>query len=126
MSAFSSLSAWWKSRQRQPLSELLEIEYDNVEIRVRVLKHLEPAWNQAFRWADITRVCFKDEGLWTSDSVLIVLSDREKPAVVPTEAKGGSEFFGALCDRGLFPREVWKKAIGDTNGGIHCWPPHEN
>jgi hypothetical protein len=31
-------------------------------------------------------------------------------------------FLGALCDKGLFPEAVWRKAVGDTSGGKHCWP----
>jgi len=120
------LRKWWQSRKRRPLDELLAVEYDNDKVQVRVLESLEPAWNQTFCWADITRVCFKDEGLWSSDSIFVVLRDLEKPVIVPTEAKGGSVFFGELCDRGLFPANVWRRAIGDTSGGLHCWPPHES
>jgi hypothetical protein len=56
----------------------------------------------------------------------VSLSDRQKPAVVPTEARGGHEFFGALCDRGYFPESVWRRAVGDTSGGLHCWPPADS
>ncbi len=114
-----------QARGPRRLEELLVVEYDDVEVRVRVLSELEPGWNQTFRWADIKRVCFKDEGLWQSDTVYVSLGDREKPAVVPTEARGGHVFFGALCERGLFPEHVWRKATGDTSGGMHCWPPDE-
>jgi hypothetical protein len=124
MSLLARLSRWWQSRRRRPLEELLAVEYDNDKVQVRVLECLDPAWNQTFRWADIMRVCFKDEGMWSSDSIFVVLHDREKPVVVPTEAKGGSVFFGELCDRGFFPEKIWRKAIGDTSGGMHCWPPH--
>lgn len=121
-----ALKKWWKSRQRRPLNELLTVEFDERQVRVQTLApDMDPAWNQAFLWADITRVCFKDEGLWSSDSVFVTLRDREKPAHVPTEAAGGSEFFGAVCDRGLMPEQVWRKAMGDTSGGMHCWPPFE-
>ena len=105
---------------------MLAVEFDDVEIRVRVLDELEEGWNQTFQWAHIKRVCFKDEGMWQSDTVYISLKDRVKPAVVPTEAKGGHAFFGALCDRGLFPEHVRRKATADTSGGMHCWPPHES
>jgi hypothetical protein len=119
----AGLRKWWKSRRRRPLNELLAVEFDDNEVRVRVLDGLEPAWNQTFLWSDITRVCFKEEGLWSSDNLFLTLRGQEKVSVVPTEAKGGTEFFGALCERGLFPEEVRRKAIGDTSGGTHCWPP---
>lgn len=119
------LKSWLASRKPKKLDELLAVEFDEDEVRVRVLERLEPAWNQTFRWSEVRRVCFKDEGLMSSDNVFVVVQGREKPIVVPTEAKGGSVFFGALCERGLFPEHIWRKAIGDTSGGTHCWPPHE-
>ena len=32
--------------------------------------------------------------------ILARVVEVQKPAVVPTEARGGHEFFGALCERG--------------------------
>ena len=126
MSVLAGIKAWWQSRQPQKMDQLLEVAYDTKEVRVRTLTpEMDPGWNQTFLWEDITRVCFKDEGLWSSDSVFLTLRGKEKVAHVLTEAKGGSEFFGALCDRGLFPEDVWRKAMGDTSGGTHCWPPFE-
>jgi len=126
MSALARFRTWWQSRRPRPLKELLAVEFDDAEVRVRVLGELEESWNQTFQWVHVKRVCFKDEGMWQSDTVYISLSDRVKPAVVPTEAQGGHVFFGALCDRGLFPEHAWRKAVGDTSGGMHCWPPHES
>lgn len=119
------LKAWWEVRRSRRLKELLAVEYDNEEVRVRVLERMEPEWNQTFRWADITRICIKDEGLMASDNVFVLLRDREQAAVVPMEARGGAAFFAALCERGLFPEKAWRKAIGDTSGGTQCWPPYE-
>jgi hypothetical protein len=116
------LRAWLKSRQPKSLSELLIVEFDDETVSVRVLADLEPGWNQNFRFADIKRVCFEDGGVFSSDVVYVSLTDREKAAVIPTEAGGGHELFGALCDRGYFPEPVWRRAVGDTSGGLHCWP----
>jgi hypothetical protein len=71
-------------------------------------------------------VCFADGGMLSSDLVYVSLNDREKPAVVPTEARGGPAFFGALAERGYFPEHVWRRAVGDTSGGLHCWPPADH
>jgi len=67
-------------------------------------------------------VCFKDEGLSRSDIVFLTIRGREQPVAVLMEARGGSAFFGALTERGLFPEEVWRKAMGETSGALHCWP----
>lgn len=120
------LRAWWNSRSTKPLGDLLVVEFDDAQVRVRVLRDLEAEWNQTFQWSHITRVCFKDGGMLSSDLVYVSLNDRQEPAVVPTEARGGPEFFGALCDRGYFPENVWRRAVGDTGGGLHCWPPADS
>lgn len=123
MVSLKSIKAWFLFKRPKPLSELLSVQFDDDKIKMLVLNRLDPALNQDFAWRDISRVCFKDEGLYSSDSIIIYLNGRELPVVVPSEAKGGSEFFGALTERGYFPEEVWRRAIGETSGGVHCWPP---
>ena len=61
-------------------------------------------------------LCFEDGGMLSSDVIYVSLNDRQKPAVIPTEARGGHEFFGALCHRGYLPESVWRRAVGDTGG----------
>lgn len=119
------IKQWWRSRQPKPLSELLTVEFDDLGVRVRVIGDIDPEWNQEFSWSRIRRVCFKDGGLFSSDLVYVSLVEPEKVAVIPTEASGGAAFFGTLCERGLFPEEVWRRAVGDTSGGLHCWPEGE-
>jgi hypothetical protein len=104
------------------LSELLAVEFDHETVHVRVLQRLEPDWNQSFAWKDVRRVCFKDEGLSRSDIVFITVRGRAKPVAVLLEAQGGSAFFGEITERGLFPEKVWRKAMGETGGALHCWP----
>lgn len=115
---------WWK-RRRRTLKDLLTVEYDEQEVRVRVIDRLDLHFNQTFRWNDVVRVCFQDGGMDSSDILFIELRGRGKPALVLTEANGGDAFFGELCDRGLFPEKVWRRAIGETSGGRHCWPPEQ-
>jgi hypothetical protein len=102
------------------------VDFDHERVVVRAVGQMDPAFNQSFSWSDIVRVCVKDGGLNASDVIYIDLRGRDKPAIVLTEAKGGARLFGALCDRGLLPEEVWRRALGDTNGGTHCWPPIEH
>lgn len=123
MTILGKLRDWLQSRKRKPLNQLLSISFDEVTVRVVVLAELDAGWNQSFRWSDVERVCFKDEGLYASDLILIQQIGRDKPIVVPTEADGATEFLGALTVRGYFPEQLWKDAVGETNGGLHCWPP---
>lgn len=62
-----NLKAWWRSRSRKPLEEVLVVEFDDAEVWVSILTDLDPEWNQTFRWSNITRVCFKDGGMSSSD-----------------------------------------------------------
>ena len=101
-----NIKAWFLSRRPKPLSELLSVQFDDDGVKILVLDRLYPASNQDFAWGDIVRICFKDGGLYSSDFIIIQLRGREQPVVVPTEAAGGSEFPGALTERGYFPEEV--------------------
>jgi hypothetical protein len=123
LTRLTRLRTWIAARRSRPLSELLSVEFDEEEVRVIVLDRFEATWNQSFRWSDIVRVCFQDAGIFASDILFIELTGRINPAVVLTEAKGGSAFFGALCGRGFLPEDVWRKAISETGGATHCWPP---
>lgn len=104
---------------------MLSVEFDSDGVRVHVLARLEQSWNQAFGWGEITRVCYKANGLHGSDSILVQVRFRDIPVVIPIDARGGSAFCGTLCERGFFPGEIWRKAVGDISGGSHCWPPDE-
>jgi len=125
MTFFDRLAGWWRSHRPKQLGEQLAVAFDDDAVTVRVLADLDAEWNQTFRWADVARVCFTDTGLYHSDLIRVQLHRQDKPVVVPLEAAGGPQFFGAICDRGLLPDEVWRRAIGDTRGGTHCWPPLE-
>jgi len=83
---------------------------------------MDPAWNQTFEWSNIRRVCFKDGGMFGSDIIYISLKSPDKVHTVLSMASGGSDFFGALCDKGYFPEAVWRRAIAESSGGMHCWP----
>lgn len=120
----------WATRfgfAKLPMSvgERVSVEFDDTEVRIRVVDDSQHGWNQQFRWADVTRVCFLDGGINDSDYLFISVRERSQRVGVPTEAHGGPELLSALSERGLFPEKVWRKALGETGGGMHCWPPHE-
>ena len=123
MSLLARIRSWWRAHRPKQLDQLLAVEFDNTEVRVRVIERLEPAWNQSFHWADIERVCFRDAGPYASDIVIVELRNRETPVAILTEARGGVAFFGVLCERGFFPDDVWRRAVAETGGALHCWPP---
>jgi len=125
MQILETLRSWWERRKPRPLNEMLAVEFDETTVSVKVLAKLEPGWNQSFQWADVERVCFKDEGITSSDVLFIQVKGRTQPIPVLVEAQGGSQFFGALTERRLFPEQVWRKAMGETGGGLHCWPPRQ-
>lgn len=121
---FRAIKEWLKAKKSKPLSELLEVRFDEETIQVIVLDELEEEWNQEFRWNDILSVCFQDGGLYSSDVLYFEVQGREKPCMILTEAKGAEEFFGKLTETDeLFPEEIWREALGSTDGGMYCWPP---
>ena len=117
------LRAWWAARKPKRLNELIAVEFDEREVRVIALAPAQAEWDQRFLWSDITRVCFKDEGLYSSDIITVEHKAAKTPAVVLVESRGGDAFFGALTERGYFPEQVWRHAMGETGGAMHCWPP---
>jgi hypothetical protein len=109
--------------KRRRLDAMLAVEWDEKTVRVRVLEELPDFWNQEIEWADIRRVCFKDEGVFSSDIIFLELVGRERPAFVLTEARQGTAFVGELVRRGLFSTDALNRAVAMTNGGMVCWPP---
>lgn len=112
----------WAAGRPLPLDRKLAVEFDEQGARVHVIQRLSNDWEQSFRWDEVVKVCFKDMGLYASDMVFIHLRDKEKPVVIPTEARGGNELFAAICEKGFFPDHVALAAVRETNGGLHCWP----
>ena len=112
-------------RLRRPKVQI-SVCFDDTNISVNAAPGADTRWNQSFCWSNIRRVCFKDGGMFASDVIYISLKSPDSVMVIPTQAAGGPAFFGELCDRGLFPEAVWRKAVGDTSGGMHCWPPPES
>jgi len=123
MKLISQIKAWWQSRQPRPPAEWYFVEFDEQRVVLRASPPGQKAWEQSFLWASVIRVCFKDEGPYASDVIYVFTSERTESFVVPTEAKGGGDFFGAIASRGLFPPAIMAKAISSTDGGLYCWPP---
>jgi hypothetical protein len=117
--------SWWAVWRPKNISKSLSVDWDDTIVTVRVLDNLDTDWNQEFKWSDITRVCFKDEGIPASDILFLEIRGQDQPATVLTEARRGTEFFAELVKRGFFPDGVLQKAITSSTGGLYCWPPNE-
>ena len=108
-------------RMSQPLSEWFSVEFDAEAVSVTARPPGREPWAQSFRWADIERVCFKAEELGTSDGVYVFTRLRPESFVVPTEARGGAEFWAELIRRGLFDPELAISAASAVSGTF-WWP----
>ncbi|HET6434024.1 hypothetical protein [Dyella sp.] len=124
--------AWRSARGRSVgrarglrLDSWFHVTFDDTHVHLDVHPPGRPAWQDAFPWSAIVRVCFKDEGLYASDGLYIFTTLRPESFVVPTEADGGEALFAALFERGYFPDEVFRQAISSTDGGFYCWPALE-
>jgi hypothetical protein len=75
------------------------------------------------QWDSVAAVCFVDGGLG-SDCFYIYAADGTQLAAVPVESTGGSEFWSALKERGLFPAEISGHAVqSNVQGSQLWWPP---
>ena len=104
-------------------SKMLSVEWDESAIHVRVIEGLDSGWNNDIPWSQITRVCFKDEGIYRSDLLLVWLEGKENPAPVLAEALGGPALIAQLVARDIFPKDIYEKAVTSSDGGLYCWPP---
>lgn len=108
---FSRLNSWWDRHKPLPVNKMMAVEYDDTTVRVKVLKRLEPEWNQTFRWIDVVHTCFRDGGISEPDMLLIYVHKRDQPVVVMMEAEGAAELLRALKSLGLFKQETLLNAM---------------
>jgi hypothetical protein len=125
MGIISGIRAWRKKREAKTLDQWFFVSFDDEMVNIQAEPPGNEPWTQSFPWSSVIRVCFKDEGAYASDGIYVFTSLRPESFVIPTEASGGSEFFGTLVGRGLFPPELMTKAVTSTDGGFYCWPPLE-
>ena len=107
------------------LSEWFVVTYDDEQIHLQVDPPGRSAWEQSIRWQDITRVCFKAEGLYLSDGIYLFTDRRPESYVIPVEANGGAELWQEILRRGLFDPELAVKAMS-AEEGLFCWPDIES
>ena len=99
------------------------VTHDHERITLRVSPPGGEAWDASFLFTDIVRVCFEAEGLFGSDRLYVFITGREESYVIPTQAAGGSAFFGALVERSLFDAKLAITAATAAEGELFCWPP---
>ena len=105
-----------------PLSEWFTVAFDDQRVTMAARPPGRAPWEQSFLWSEVERVCFKSEGALASDGIYIFTTQRPESFVVPTEAKGGLEFWFRVVERGLFPSEMAIKAASLPEGEMVCWP----
>ena len=98
------------------------IRFDENNVYLNVTPPGEEAWADSFSWNSVERVCFKDEGPYASDLYHVFVNNKKKSYVIPVEASGGDEFVKRLLDQKLFDEKLFIKAMGETDGGVYCWP----
>lgn len=104
------------------LDEWFAVEFDEEAVRIDASPPGRKAWQQEFRWNDIERVCFKAETFGVSDAIYVFTKTRPESYVIPTEAKGGAQFWENVIFRGLFDAELAVK-VASAEEGMFCWPP---
>lgn len=108
-------------RRRNPLERQLQVQWDVDGVKVSVIQGLDARWNQAFRWDRVRTVCFEDGAGFGPDVVYVCLVEPEILVVVPTAARGGTQFLLELCERGLYPERVWRRGASATDAAPDEW-----
>ncbi|MBX9402876.1 hypothetical protein K4L06_16320 [Lysobacter sp. BMK333-48F3] len=101
------------------------VRFDEHEVHIVARPPGEAPFEGSFAWDAIERVIFEDGGIYRSDVFHVFVRGGERAFAILTEGEGGSEFCGALCERGHFPPEIFFQAMGSTDGGVYVWPPLE-
>ena len=119
---FRSLKRRFSKRR---LDEWYLVVSDNISVSLDVSPSGKEPWKDTFKWDSVVRICFKDEGLYFSDTYYVYTSNREESYVIPAEASGGQEFVEKMLDLKMFDEQYFIEAMGSTNGGYYCWPKHD-
>ena len=116
------LLAGWTNKS---ISQWFTVEFDAEVVRLNAAPPGRDPWAQEFCWSDVERVCFKAEDLGVSDGIYVFTRQRAESFAIPTEATGGSEFWGEILARGLFDAELAITAASSP-GGTFVWPPESD
>jgi len=104
------------------LAEWFSVAYDTSTVTISARPPGSAQWEQRFGWSEVTRVCFKSGGFMVSDGIYVFTTQRPESFVIPTEARGGAEFWSQIAKRGLFPADLMIKAASLEEGKVLCWP----
>jgi hypothetical protein len=103
------------------LADWYEVTWDDEYIYRNVIPPNKEAWNDKFRWKDIIRICFEATDYLYPDDIYFFTSERPESYLIPAEAKGASELWEKVIEKGLFDPELAVKAATAVSG-MFCWP----
>ena len=120
---FKNITSWFRAKNEdKKLENWYFVTWDNEYIYRKVSPPGHEHWNDKFRWADIVRICFEANDYLLSDNIYFFTSERDESYVIAIEARGGSELWKIVLDKGLFDPEFYLQEA-TSMGGIVCWPP---
>ena len=126
MGIFDLLSTLKKRFSPKPIDQWFYVTTDDTTVSFDVTPPGKEPWKDSFEWESVERICFKDEGLYSSDAYYVITSKRPGSYVVPAEANGGKEFVEKMLDLGKFDEKYFIEAMGSTTGGYYCWPKYKD
>ena len=107
------------------LLDWFHVAFDDHAVQLDVSPPGTETWTAEFKWDSVQRVCFQAEGLEASDGIYMFTSDRPESFVIPTEAKGGLDFWNEVIRRGLFNEDLAIAAATAVEGQF-WWPAPES
>ena len=107
--------------ENKKLENWFEVSWDDRFIYRQVSPPGKESWRDKFRWEDLIRVCFEATDYLYSDNIYFFTTERSESYVVPTDAKGASELWGVVIEKGFFDAELAIE-MATADSGIFCWP----
>ncbi|MCB1168157.1 MAG: hypothetical protein KDK37_15645 [Leptospiraceae bacterium] len=107
------------------LQDWYHVRFDDNEVHLKTDPPDREGWEQSFTWDSIVRICFENGDWLSSDTIYVFTSERPESYVIPTEADGGSAFWGEIIGRKLFDAELAIE-MATQSEGFACWPPEDD
>ncbi|MCB8923464.1 MAG: hypothetical protein H6662_17905 [Ardenticatenaceae bacterium] len=118
----SKVANWFKFMEgSKKLESWFEVSWDDEFVYRSVSPPGKEPWSDKFRWEELIRVCFEASDYLYSDDIYFFTSKRPESYVVPIDAKGASELWGVVIEKGYFNAELAIEAAL-AERGIFCWP----
>jgi hypothetical protein len=97
------------------------VHFDDERVHRAAQPPDQPAWSDAFAWADVVRVCLEVEDFTGAGGLYLFTRQRPESYAIPMFADGALDLLQELVRRGLFDGQLALDAAS-AESGLFCWP----